>query len=143
MKKITILLLLFGLSATTFCQQTDPSPSPAKQNYLTKSKKQKTAAWLLAGGGTALIITGLAIDSGKPEFNLLCLCYVGSKDATRGALVGTGILAIGGSIPLFIASARNKRKAMNVSFNMQRVPQLQKTGIVNQHIPALNVKISL
>jgi hypothetical protein len=143
MNKTTIFLLMLVLSATTFGQQTNPPPPLEKQNFLTKSKKQKTAAWLLATGGTALMVTGFAIDSGEPEFNILCLCYVGSKDGTRGALILTGIAAIGGSIPLFIASGRNKRKAASLSLNKQFVPQINNMVLVNHAIPALNLKINL
>lgn len=71
--------------------------------YLRKSKNQKTAAFILLGGGTALGLTGLLTGS-KSETSF--------DEANTGALLGAaGILAVAGSIPLFVASKRNKQKA--------------------------------
>lgn len=58
MKQIIIFTMLLILSATSFSQQSNPSPTLTKQDYLQKSKHQNTAAWLLLIGGTIMIIRG-------------------------------------------------------------------------------------
>lgn len=47
MKKIIFCSLLLVLTITTFSQQNIPSPTLTKQEYIKKSKSQKTAAWVL------------------------------------------------------------------------------------------------
>ncbi len=44
MKKHLLLSLLFALSMNSFCQQRETAPTLTKQDYLQKSKKQKTTA---------------------------------------------------------------------------------------------------
>jgi fructose-1,6-bisphosphatase len=62
MKKIIfVILLLLSLIRSFGQQQTSPAPSITKTDYLQKSKSQKTAGWILFGGGTAMMITGTVI----------------------------------------------------------------------------------
>ena len=66
-------------------------------------------------------------------------------DAGTGAVFGVlGFLSAVGSIPLFIASGRNKRKAMNVSayFEIQQNPVARRTGLICLSSPALSIKIN-
>ena len=135
MKKNLIYFLLLTLPATSFCQVTNDSVPAVKTNYLAKSKNQKTAAWILLGGGTALISTGFLVgDSKNSTFD----------DAAAGALLaGIGVLSAIGSIPLFIASGKNKRKAMKAStfIKMETVPLLQKQSFLQNSYPAFSVNI--
>lgn len=137
MKKIIIFTMLLVLSATSFSQQTNPSQPLTRADYLHKSKSQKTTAWILLGGGSALAITGILIGAKKEtSFN----------DASTGAIVGgVGALSMIGSIPLFIASGRNKRKAMaaNAFFKMETAPVFKGNSMVHTSYPALSVKIKL
>ena len=94
MKTIIIITSMLILSASSFCQKT--SSSPTREELLTKSKTQKTIGFVLLGAG----ITSLAIASpGNIDFN------------TLGVLIVIGGAATLSSIPLFIASKRNKNKA--------------------------------
>ena len=68
------------------------STTLTKQDYLEKSKNKKTAAWLFLAGGSAMVITGLVISEGEPEFNILCLCYVGQNSGAKGLLIAGGIV---------------------------------------------------
>ena len=139
MKKIILFSLLLTMSAASFSQQTTTNTALTKTDYLQKSKHQKTAAWVLLGGGSALIITGVLISGG------------GSGDVSFGAagtgviLGGVGVLSALGSIPLFIASARNKRKGMNATafFKMETAPVIRQGSFVQNSFPALSVKIGL
>ncbi|HXS58758.1 MAG TPA: hypothetical protein VN726_21690 [Hanamia sp.] len=80
---------------------------------LKKSKNQKTAAWILLGAGAGAAIAGTIIGTNA----------VGNYDPNdpfnifpRGTLAG-GAFILGGaaamvaSVPFFIASGRNKKKA--------------------------------
>ncbi|MEO7394690.1 MAG: hypothetical protein ABIU11_07070 [Chitinophagaceae bacterium] len=69
-----------------------------------KSKKQKAAAWVLLGGGAGLVTSGFLIGGSSDSFD-------DNKLTTGALLVVTGGIAMVGSIPFFIASGTNKRKA--------------------------------
>jgi len=135
MKEIMVYFLLLALPVTSFCQETNDSVPVVKTDYQTKSKNQKTAAWVLLGGGTALIATGFIVgDSKNSSFD----------DAAMGALfAGVGVLSALGSIPLFIASGKNKRKAMKASalIKMETVPLIPKQSFVQNSYPAFSVNI--
>lgn len=128
MKKIMIYFLLLAMPAASFCQKTNDSVPVVKTDYLTRSKNQKTAAWILLGGGTTLIGIGFLVgDSEQSTFN----------DAAAGAFVaGVGLLSAIGSIPLFIAAGKNKRKALNMSVNF-------KMETATNSYPAVALKIKL
>lgn len=126
MKKITFSVLLLSMSAVTFSQQTDPMPPLTKQDYLQRSKNEKQAAFVLLGIGGACIAIAAP---GKVDLGM------------AGALVIGGGAAIIGSIPLFIAAGKYKRKAMSMTFKNETVPLPQAGGFTNQ--PALSVTIKI
>src|SRR5258705_12673666 len=135
MKKIILFIMLLILSVSSFSQQTNSRPVLNKQDYLKKSKNQKTTAWVLLGSGAALILVGDLIGNSKES---------SFDDAGAGVVIaGAGVLSMLGSIPLFIASGKNKRKAMSMSFKNEMMPQLQRGSFVNQSIPSFSLKISL
>lgn len=150
MKKIITCSVILAFSATSFCQQNVQKQSLARTDYLQKSKNQKKTAMILLGGGAALIVTSLVIPQGEPtgfQFDPISGgFYEGHKnDGIKGALVLTGVVSMLGSIPFFIASGKNKRRAGKASafFNMEKMPVLQGTVISNQSFPALGIKINL
>ena len=149
MKKITIFFVLLAVSAATFSQQTNPAPTLTKQNYLKKSKSQKTIAWILLGTGTAMMVTGSVIWNNAAEENVnnaydpfsAALAPYATTDGT--VLTAAGLIVAAGSIPLFIIAGKNKRRAASVSFKNQFVPQINNSGYVNRTIPSVNLKINL
>jgi len=142
MKQATIFLLLLTLVLSSFSQQNEPSPTLAKQDYMQKSKKEKTFAWVLLGGGAAFILTGVIIPKGD-------VVHEGAwgndyeNDGIKSTFGVTGFLCMIGSIPFFIASRKNHKRAMSVSFKNEVTPQLVKSSFVYRSIPAFNLKISL
>jgi hypothetical protein len=108
MKKIILLpaffLLLLG-SKQLSAQQSDSLknifPEGTKEYYLQLSKSQKTSAWFMLGGGLLLAVAG-----GIQVSNNL---FSKSNEGVALFLVGAGLSL--GSVPLFIASGRNKRRA--------------------------------
>ena len=139
MKKIIILTMLLIIATTTFSQQTKPSPTITKQDYLKKSRHQKTAAWIVLGGG--LLSTGLGSIRFKPNDT-----WGGGNDQpTTGSTVFlvTGLAAIGASIPFFISASKNKKKAADVSFRMEKAPQIQQGSFVYRSYLALSFRLNL
>ena len=49
------MLLSFTINSFS---QVEKAPKLSKEYYLQKSKNKKTAAWILLGGGTAMIVGG-------------------------------------------------------------------------------------
>ena len=133
MKKLVSLSLLLIISIITFCQQ-DPIfvPGTTKQDYLKKSKNQKTAAWVLLGTGSlSVLVASIEVN---PDYG---------ESTNRPFLAIGGLVAIGASIPNFIASARNKRKAAAISFSNKLVPQMNNGVLVNCLVHSLHLKIAL
>ena len=130
MKKIIIYTLLLAIPAASFCQSTPNNAPAVKTDYLQKSKSQKTAAWIMLGSTVAII--GIAAP-GNISFDAL------------PALVAVGALSTVSSITLFIASGRNKRKAMTATtyLKMQTMPLAGWNSFVQKSYPSLAVKINL
>ncbi|MEP7232245.1 MAG: hypothetical protein ABI691_18425 [Ginsengibacter sp.] len=138
MKKITALLLLMILltSQSLFAQ--------TKDDYLLKSKHQKTAAWVMLGGGTSLLVAGGIIGI-RGFANLLSgeVDKAGNNVGLAGLLDITGAAAMLGSIPLFIASSKNKRKAMSITFSNQPLPALVKNTMGRRSLPSIGLQLKL
>jgi hypothetical protein len=124
MKKIIICSMLLVLSTKTFCQQIIPSPTLTKQDYLKKSKSQKTGAWVLLGGGFTLSTIGALTSLPKAGEDigyailLLPNALTGNlQPEPQNNYTAQTILLIGGltsmltSIPLFIASGKKQNKS--------------------------------
>ena len=138
MKKIIVFTMLLIISVTSFSQQTKPAPALTKQDYQNKSEGQNSAAWVLLSVGTA-VLAGTMISEATS------VCFGGGcpKKSFPVVLVGLGGTAVVSSIPFFIASSRNKKKAMSLSFKNETTPQLQKDGFTNRPVPSLTLKINL
>ena len=145
------LLLLFSLAS--FCQSTPNELPTVKTDYLKKSKNQKTAAWILLGGGFVLSTTSILIASPKATEDLtygLAGFLVGepvpeNNYTAESILLITGTAAMLGSIPLFIASGKNKKRAMNMTTNikMEKATIIERQSFVQSSYPAIAFKINL
>jgi|SRR6185369_4185120 len=142
MRKIFAFTMM--MTFASFSQQNLASQSLSHDEYLKKSKNQKKGAWLLLGGGAALMVIGIASISTEDAANYV---FGGDKSGfnTGAVLFYTGVVAGLGSIPLFIASGRNKRKAMaaTVFLKMGTTPTVRNTSIFSHAYPALTLKIGL
>lgn len=140
MKKIVFFAIIIAMTLNAFSQQIEKIIL-TKSDYLQKSKSQKTIAWILAGTGVTSVIISIATLDGTEIFS--------SIEGNDKPLNRFGVLFFGGcivslsSIPFFISSGKNKKKAMSMSFKMEQVPQLQITSLVNKPIPSLSVSLSL
>ncbi len=133
MNKIFLLVAVLVLTVKSF-SQVEQNAAHSKDYYLQKSKTQKTIGWVLLGAGTATLVGGLIKASGTSND----LGDIG--DGVVPALIGLG--ADLASIPFFISSGKNKRRAASVAFNAQPAPLVQQKGWYANAYPAISLKIS-
>ncbi|MBU2906144.1 hypothetical protein KO529_15200 [Arenibacter algicola] len=133
MRTIRLLLALLLVSSILVGQTKEFS----KDYFLQKSKKQKTTAWILLGGGTAMAVGGFAkFDSSWDS---------GSASTTDIAgIIGTvGFLTGLASIPYFISAGKNKRTAMSITFDYQPIYLSTDNLVAAKAHPTLSLKIKL
>lgn len=135
MGNLFICTMLVLTTISSFCQQPNRNHSLTQQDYLQKSKKQKTAAWILLGGGAAVAVGAALLDVSSD--------WTKSETPYLVALAAGGASMIG-SIPLFIAAGRNKRKAMKAStyFEIRQNPAPTNTRLSFHSTPTLSLKLN-
>ena len=137
MKYILFLLLMYGTSAS--CQEIKKDQHLPSADYLKKSKKQKTAAWIATGVGTTIIL-GTVLSAASDPFPAY------GEDNTES--VGTvpaliGLACIGTGAYLFIASGRNKKKAnaASVFIDIEKAPVITYAAFSNKTFPAIGLRV--
>ncbi len=139
MKKIILVSLLIAIANFSFSQTLPPNVK-TKEFYLAKSHKQRTFGWVMLGGGALLTGIGFAAATAEALDNI----QGGTESNNTGSTIaGIGIVSMLGSIPVFIISSKNKRKAAALAFNMQKVPILYTTINRTLHQPVLSLIVSL
>jgi hypothetical protein len=138
MKKITFSILvtmLAGFATAAFTQQIKPPKNQlSAKDYISKSNDQLVFGCLLAGAGTGLIVAGANTQKNATGF-----------DFSGTFMEAAGVLAIGGSIPLFIGAIHNHKKGKAISANIkfENSLSLQQLKVVRYFFPALSVSIRL
>ncbi len=146
MKKFLLVLLIMSY-LTDSKGQAEKLSLMSKADYLKKSKNQSTAAWVLAGGGVVMVSAGAIIGLNDATEAIGSIFSGETKEPSDAGpiLFYSGAAAMLGSIPLFIASSRNKRKANSMSafLKIENRPLLQKSSFIKTSYPAVGVKINL
>jgi len=109
MKQLLLFCLSLLLFISSITQYTDTSANRRATDYLNKSNRQKTTGWILLGGGAALTGIGLIIGS----VTLWDEVFSGGESKGFDAasiLFSAGLISMAGSIPLFIAAGKNRRR---------------------------------
>jgi hypothetical protein len=114
----------------------DLNLSSFKYSYLKKSKAQKTIGWILLVTGAGMATYGL-VNINNYTDNELGFNITGALIAIGGGVVAAS------SIPFFISSARNKRKAATLSFSTKKNLFLQQHAFACKMQPAIALKIAL
>ncbi len=140
MKKIIIFVMLFAFAKTSFSQQSAPKQHWTDTEYYKKSKKQKTAAWILTGVGSAVLLTTLITDAFSSAIS-------GFEKSASGIAIpyAIGAACVATGVVLFVASSKNKKKAKSTTafFRMEKIPVHQLTRFNNQSVPAIGMRVSL
>ena len=132
MKNIIFSLVLLLFVVKSFSQTAGSALS--KDYYLKKSKNQKTIGWILLGSGGGLIITGIIVQSSN-ERN-----HGGSSSGGEIALVGIVPTLV--SIPFFISSSKNKRKAASIAVSNQNLFLPEQNWAALKTQPTITLKIA-
>jgi hypothetical protein len=141
-----VLLLsafLIGFSSQTFAQEMN------KQDYLDKSRRQKTTGFILLGGGVTLLVVGSIIYmTNGVELVGSCIGLNCSSSAANGVGSGVAMITIGGlaalgSIPFFISSSKNINKAVHLSFRNEPTNIPKYAGNIPRSVPSITYSIPL
>jgi hypothetical protein len=164
MKKIIVAVtfILVCISGSAQLVQQDSTLTKLQPtDYLQKSKKQKTAGWILLAASAVSGISGFGMvlneagnsinDAGNNAECIFGGCSnpppqtYNSGRATAGViLMGVGTVSLVSSIVLFSKSGKNKRKAMSVSYRPMNAPLLGSGGAVSiKPIPAFTLTLTL
>lgn len=140
MKYIVTIILSIAASSSMAQQSMNTA-----EDYLRKSRKQETIAWVLAGSGVTMIAAGtiIAVNTNWEQLDYDDNNY-GRNETIKAvgavALIGTGIVAAIGSVPLFIISSKNKSKA-SISMGNQKYPRLTGSRYSTAMMPSLSLKV--
>lgn len=137
MKKALCAALLLAFLNTSFSQKSIPDKPFTKGDFLKKSKELKTAAWLTLGGG--LLIAGIGTASAASN---VCIGCTTKPKSQLGVVIAGGIVTLV-SVPLFIATAKARKKAMSLSLKNEPIETLTVNGITSSVIPSISVNLQL
>jgi hypothetical protein len=141
-----ILLLIFSGSFVQ-AQKTDPTagmkPGELHDYYLKKHRNNKTAAWIMIGGGVVVGLTGAVVTGAETVTHLIIDPLIGNEpsvSSTGPVLIGIGLVSMLGSIPFLVSADNNKRRA-DLALKGEPIT-LGNKPFQQAYYPALSLKIS-
>jgi len=140
MKKVITCFFISAFSVCSFCQDQNLT----KQDYLDKSKKQKSTALALVVCGGAITLLGLLIGTAQVASDPMFPLSDDQDYTVPSIMVGVGLTSMVGSVPFFIASSNNKMKAMKATacFKLERAELLSGAALHKQRYPAVSLRIN-
>lgn len=148
MKKAYFCAMLLLIANISFAQPIEPTIAPTSQDYLKKSKTQKTFAIILLSGGAFVLLRTVVSAGATSTVNSIASAF-GSKPKKHSYTVPLLISAvsIGASIALFSAASHNKRNAAGASaylnLKMENFPILQSDQVMTSSYPSVSLTICL
>lgn len=127
-------------SISSYAQLNDSTyRESVKKEYLRKSRNQRTTGFILLGVGAGLALTGAIIfNSSKDDIDQVLV------ETTSGAgLVTVGMISGVASIPFFIMSASNNKKAKTLSagISFEKIMNNEARVPYPDYYPALTARI--
>lgn len=145
MKQLLVFFINFIIFFEVSGQQL--SVQLSKDDYLKKSKRQQTTGIVLVSGGFAVSAVGLVVAVVSTPF-AIADGFGGNTGGTESmrkgtALIYTGLIAMAGSVPFFVASGKNKKKAMqaNITFHVSKFTPEASAILRQKHIPCVGIKV--
>lgn len=139
--KTIILALAVVLSFLQSYGQQRQRPVHDRDYYLEKSQNLNTGGWILVTTGAVATTAGILVINNNQTGNDLSADFGGIFGGL--ALTTVGVVAVLGSIPLFVVGGHLKKKAARFSFNNQPIPLLRQNGFATGLQPALRLSINL
>lgn len=134
----------FLLALSSAFSQKPVNPALSKADYLKRSKQQKTAGYILLGGGAGLVLAAVATIKSDGYFGGLFEENPQTYDNTGSTILGTaGLAAMAGSVICFASAKRNAKKGAAITFGNQRIFLPQYRSLITKMQPALFLKITL
>jgi len=150
MKKLICLIVVAIFSFNLYSQEMQPvSHKPVNTDYLAKSKKQRTAGWILTGTGVTVFSIGLVVSMGEMTEDVV----TGFFDAVTGeetpapthskggALTITGLALVATGVTFLSIAKHNKRKALSMSFINESSQQLRYNTVMNTSVPSVRLRL--
>jgi hypothetical protein len=131
----TIFFLFMLVLATNLSAQIT---TDVREHYLRKSRNQKTTGNALAITGGLLLFSDLLISDGEKS-----RWGFGSNFEKKLMIAGGGMVCILTSIPFFISSRSNLKKAASISLTLQKMMLPQTNSWAMKTQPAVCIKLVL
>jgi Ca2+/Na+ antiporter len=143
MKNLFLLFLILSFQ-TPQAQELDSelpkTPQQLFDYHTLKQKRNKTTAWILAGGGLLMTMSGLVINSADEAAEVATLGLADIEEVHKGDwLIYVGGATTLASIPFFISSGKHKSKA-TVTLKAQQNTVVWRT-LSNSNSLAIGFKI--
>ena len=133
MKKCIISIVMAFLVLNAFSQA---AKTPfTRDYYLEKSQKQKKMAWRLFGAGLGIAAIGGIVQLSNTNSNTWEFDFTGAYIAAGG-----GVLTLA-SIPCFVNAAKNKKMAIAITMDNQKILFPQESTFIFKKQAALCFKI--
>ena len=144
MRRLYGLIFLMAFGIYSHAQQIPADTVKTRAYYLAKSKSQLTAGWIIFGVGAAATLTGVIVKTAQVSFYIVTIGTSSYNSNAPAILMIAGGACMLGSIPLFISSHDNKRKAIELSI----APKMEENGELVQmytgrYQPAISIKLNL
>jgi hypothetical protein len=146
--KPVILIVFLILALGGISQKPDSMKKESFEYYNKKSSSQKTAAWIFVAGGTTLMISGVIVASNQAVNELVNLFEPNPPEKQSAAdeiLFFTGLAGVITSVPFFISSAKNRKKAemFRTSFRIQSITYPGLVTGSKKYYPSLALSVRL
>lgn len=136
------LIILIAFVLVTCASSPVGAQEMSSQDYLSLSRQQQTRGFTLLGVGAASTVIGALLF----EENFCLWCYTpaeNTKATIGGVMMIAGSVGMILSIPSFVNSSKNARKAATVSLIRENLPGPRISQQVPANYPAIRVAIGI